>query len=107
MIIKFGRIRSGWEYCKKCICVEKPQDDTVVKNETEPVNDTKPVAKEVTTEEKKEVEEKIEKKYPDKNITPVEIGNVTDFTEDPAIKATSGITKFFKGIWDWIVGLFS
>ncbi|MBW3018563.1 hypothetical protein KY329_00050 [Candidatus Woesearchaeota archaeon] len=89
-----------WEYCKKCLCVERPTGNTSVQN------DTQPVAK-VTTDDKEEVADKIDKKYPKKNITPVDIGNVTNFTKDPAIQTTSGIAKFFIGIWDWIVGLFS
>jgi hypothetical protein len=90
-----------WEYCKRCICVESPTTNKTV------VNDTTPVIGEVKPEEKKGIDAQIEKKYPTKNITPVDIGNVTDFAEDPAIKATSGITKFFTGIWGWMVGLFS
>lgn len=101
-----------WEYCKKCICVEKPQeaeDNTTQQatNTTDETEPAQPIATEPAPEEKDEIKEKIEQKYPKKNITPVDIGNVTNFTADPAIQTTSGVAKFFMGIWDWIVGLFS
>jgi len=81
--------------CSSCKCVKQ-----LTKEEIEAMKTQK-----VKTE--KTPEQEIEEKY---NLTTempeIEI-TAENFSDTPAIKATSGITRFFKGIFSWIAGLFN
>jgi len=76
--------------CSSCKCVK-----TLTQEEIEAMKG-----------EKKDVSKEIDEKYA---LPEVEETNITakDFTQEPGMKATSGIANFFKGIFSWIAALFS
>ena len=76
--------------CSSCKCVK-----TLTQEEIEAMKG-----------EKKDVSKEIDEKY---TLPEVEESNITakDFTQEPGMKATSGIANFFKSIFSWIAALFS
>lgn len=104
----------SWEMCKKCICVDKPQQNTTVSDDnTTDTNTTDTVSTQVndtvstTPVDPDKIAEEIDSKYPNPEIHPVEDVEGKNFTDDPAIKTTGGIARFFTNIWKWFVSLFS
>ncbi len=80
--------------CSSCKCVKKltPEEIEAMKKAAE-ANKTEP---------SKEIEEKYKTPaLPEVNLS------ATNFSEQPGIKATSGIANFFKKIFGWIAALFS
>lgn len=76
--------------CSSCKCVKQ-----LTQEEIEAMKKT------AVKEEKEEVVEKKVYELPEVNLTG------TNFTDEPAIKATSSIANFFKKIFGWIGALFS
>lgn len=90
------------EVCKSCLCSKAVTNTTGTINAT---NTTRQMTEPVNKTEQASAE--IDEKYPDLNVSPVEIGEVKNFSEDPGIKTTGAISRFFTGVWEWIVSLFS
>ena len=59
---------------------------------------------EETEEEQKE--EKEEDKYPLPEVTVPDVGEPKNFSQEPGIKVTRGISGFFKKLWNWFINLF-
>ncbi len=53
-----------------------------------------------------EVSKEIDEKYKTPELPDVNLSS-EDFTDDPGIKATSGIANFFKKIFGWLASIFS
>jgi len=114
-----GDCGSG-KVCKKCLCVTPATNTTNTSNTTTGINTSQSstntsssseVSANQTTKKKnrslENITAQIDQKYPDPNVTPVDIGEVKNFSEDPAIRTTGAVSRFFSGIWDWITSLFS
>jgi hypothetical protein len=84
--------------CSSCKCVKQltPEEIERMKQEA--------LAKK--EEQKEEVKEEIEDKYAVSPPPDVDL-SMKNFSEEPGIKATSGIANFFRKIFGWIAGLFS
>jgi hypothetical protein len=97
--------------CDLCVCIIPPSQNVTnqttqnVTNQTEPAvptNATNMATNETAANET--VNETNKTAIPE--FEAPEIGNVTDFSEEPGIKVTSGVARFFLDIWNWFVGLF-
>lgn len=83
--------------CSSCKCVKQ-----LTPEEIEAMKQQATAAKEA---EKKEITA-IEDKYKTPELSEVDL-TAKNFTEEPGIKATSGIANFFKKIFGWLAALFS
>lgn len=82
--------------CSSCKCVKQLT--------AEEIEAMKKSAEKEDSEKEDDVKKEIEKELgelPEVNLS------AEDFTDSAAIKATSGITGFFKGIFGWIASIFS
>ena len=79
--------------CSSCSCVKKLTEEEIEAMKRE----AKGEKEQTSSEEEKEAE----KATPEINTTP------KDFSNDGAMKVTSGIARFFKGIFGWLASLFS
>ncbi len=53
-----------------------------------------------------EDEEELESKDEEEDEEEEYLGERKDFENEPGIQVTKGIAGFFRGIWDWFIGLF-
>ncbi len=84
--------------CSSCKCVKElsPADIEAMRQ----------AALVKTGEKKEEISEKIDEEFKAPELSEVDL-SAKNFSEDPGIKATSGIANFFKGIFNWLAGIFS
>ncbi len=84
--------------CSSCKCVKE-----LTPAEIEAMKQAALAKKE---EAKANISAGIEQEFKTPEITDVNV-TAKDFTEEPGIKATSGIANFFKSIFNWLAGIFS
>jgi hypothetical protein len=84
--------------CSSCKCVKELTQ--------EEIDAMKSGAANKKDEAKSETQKEIDEKYKSPETHEVDL-SVKNFSEEPGIKATSGIASFFKHIFGWIGALFS
>lgn len=84
--------------CSSCKCVKE-----LTPEEIEAMKEAALAKKE---EKKEEVAKEIEEKYKAPELSEVDL-TAKNFTEEPGMKATSGIANFFKKIFGWLASIFS
>lgn len=83
--------------CSSCSCVKQLTEEEIEQMKGE--------AKEKEEAEDEGLKREIDEKYRD--VEPPEVNvSAKNFSDDPGIKATSGIAKFFKKVFAWFAGLF-